>query len=147
MVLLSPEFLLLTCPSTSAIPQKLFSQWSHIIVAYVSLETESRKCETMHLLSSSPHLPEDTPEVSLLRVHSYQLLPTHKEGLCTSNCERTSKLHPFPVHKWLKGNPWNPRIVVRYTTETFLNSSTPSSQLASWYRGAVWALHLKSTCL
>lgn len=153
MTLLFPEFLFLTCPPPFPCPHRIAQPITYvcIIVADVSLETESRKCkrlETMLLLSSSSHLPEDTPRVSLSGVYSYWLLPNHKEWLCTSSCERTSRLHPFPAPKRLQ------RQSLKSKNSCKVYSRNLSQQLTSIltdctlsHRGSVWAWHLKNMCL
>lgn len=79
----------------------------------------------MHLLSSSVHLPEDTRGTSLPMLHSYWLFPNNKKQLCISLCERASRLHPFPAHKWLR------RQSLKFKNSSKLHSGNLSRWLAS----------------
>lgn len=105
---------------------------THIIVVCVSLETESGKCKGLETRGWRPctfyqvvSFSQKTQVGWDLSAYSYWLLPNNKEQLCISNCERASRFHPFPAHKWLR------RQSLKFKNSTKLYSGNLSRWLAS----------------
>lgn len=125
---------------------------THMIGVCVSLETESGKCKRLETRGCRPCTFYQVVSISQ-KTHVGPLCPcctptdcfliTRSNFAFLSVREQAGSI-PFQPISDSEGNPWNSRIALSYTAETFLDGSPPCSQLTSWYRGAVWALLLKN---